>query len=673
MSTIVVALLAAGILYAGYRTYGKFLAESIFRLDDQRQTPSHQFEDNVDFVPTRKSIVFGHHFTSIAGTGPIVGPAIAVFWGWLPALIWVLVGGLFIGAVHDFGALVISLRNKGETIGQTAGRLINPRARLLFLLILFFALSVVLGIFGLVIAQIFMFYPSSVLGTWISLPLAVLFGVLLRNGKGASHWLTMLCMIAIYAAIWIGAYYLPISVAPGQWFASLGGESNVWLSPVIFWTAVLLMYCFAASVLPVWVLLQPRDYINSWQLILALIVLVVAVFASGLTGEADLVASAPAVNLDSLPAGTPSMFPFLFITIACGAISGFHCLVSSGTTSKQISCESDSLAVGYGSMLLESGLAVMVILACCAGIGMGKFDRVETIGSDEKPIISFVPATPTAFVSSQIEDTSIESTSTEDTSANGDASEPAAAANEPHAELDINSAVVAATKSSDERYHNWRQRYDANRAWGDYRLAEKVGAFIDGGASFLTTLGIPLKFAQAMLAVLVACFAATTLDSATRLQRYVIQELGVNLKIKPLENRYLATGVAVGVGAVIALMPGAGGKPGTGGTILWPLFGATNQLLAGLAFLVIAFYLWRRKLPVYFLIPPLIIMLVVPVWALSIQLFDPESGFLLGEKRNYLLGGFGLATLALQAWMVIEAAILFPKVRGHKERRRKSG
>jgi len=669
MSTVAVALFSALILIAAYRFYGGYLANTIFKLDDTREVPSHELEDNVDFVPTRKGIVFGHHFTSIAGTGPIVGPAIAVFWGWLPALLWVLFGGIFIGAVHDFGSLVVSLRNKGETIGQVAGRLINRRTRLLFLLILFFALTVVLGIFGLVVAQIFMIYPSSVLGTWISLPLAVVFGLLLRRTKISPALLLSIGLVLVYAAVWFGTYGGAISVDPQAWMKGTGlaGKAG-WLNPVTFWTLILFAYCFAASVLPVWVLLQPRDYINSWQLILALIVLVLAVFYVGFTGQADLVSSAPAiVPVEQLPVGTPAMFPFLFITIACGAISGFHCLVASGTTSKQIDKETDAQSVGYGGMLLESGLAVMVILCCCAGIGMGKFDRVDRLDARGQLIVSFVP--PSLAAASGVKDTK----------QTGETGSPAGV-NDPAAEetqgtvglgLDQTSATVEAVPAGSQRFAAWSQRYDSKRAWGEYKLADKIGSFIDGGASFLAVFRIPLALGQTILAVLVACFAATTLDSATRLQRYVVQELGKNLDVPPLTNKYIATALAVGLAGVIAFVPGPGG-PGTGGTILWPLFGATNQLLAGLAFLVIAFYLWRRDISIAFIVLPLLLMLGIPVWALAIQLFGANGFLVPGTGKNYLLGGIGLVTIGLQVWMVVEALMLFPKVKGIREKNRRS-
>ena len=610
VSTFLVAVGAFVGFIVAYNTYGKWLANRIFGLDATAIMPSKEMRDDVDYVPSRKSIVFGHHFTSIAGTGPIVGPAIAVFWGWLPALLWVIFGSIFIGAVHDFGALVVSLRNRGQTVGEIAGRMITPRAKLLFLLVLFFALTIVLAIFGLVIASIFKLYPASVLPVWISLPIAVVAGIVVRKYPASMLPLSLIALVIIYLAVWVGAYFMPI-------------ELNV-ANPVITWTIILLIYCAIASVLPVWLLLQPRDYINSHQLIVALVLLMAGLFVASLSGRADLMATAPQmVDVQSLPSGTPPIWPFLFITIACGAISGFHCLVSSGTSSKQISNETDALPIGYGAMLLEGALAVVVILACCAGVGMGKFDLQTT--------------------------------------------ESASGA--------VTTAYVAVTNESGEAVTGreaWRAHYDSSGSWAKFGLGKKVGAFVDGGANFLASIGIPLKLGIGIIAVLVACFAATTLDTATRLQRYVIQELGSSLHIAPLKNMYVATLVAVVLGGTIAVLPGPSGVRGTGGLLLWPLFGATNQLLAGLAFMVTVFYLWRRNQPIWFVAIPMVIMIILPAWALLWQLFstdvNPNTGKPVGWLRDFennrLLASVAVITLALQAWMVIEAILTWPRAKG---------
>ncbi len=583
MVTILIAVGSFVGFLVAYHTYGRWLARKIFGLDPQAPVPSQQLRDDVDFVPTHKQIIFGHHFTSIAGTGPIVGPAIAVFWGWLPALLWVVFGSIFIGAVHDFGALVVSLRNRGQTVGEVAGRLISSRARILFLLILFFSLTIVLAIFGLVIASIFKIYPESVLSVWIAMPIAVAVGFHVYRRGGRLAVPSLLALLTLYGAVYVGVYYWPVSLNVGN--------------PVVVWTMILMAYCFCASVLPVWVLLQPRDYINSHQLLVALALLTAGLAVASVSGQADLVSSAPAVA-QRAPVGAPPIWPFLFITVACGAVSGFHCLVSSGTSSKQIATEPDAQYVAYGAMLLEGALAVLVILACCAGIGMGIHER-QSDGS----------------------------------------------------------ITVAHTGRA-----AWEQCYNPDGNWNDFKLGAKVGAFVNGAANFIAAIGVPLKMAVGIVAVLVACFAATTLDTATRLQRYVIQELAGSLSLAPLRNKYAATGLAVVLGGALAMIPAPNSGLGTGGLILWPLFGATNQLLAGLAFLVIVFYLLRRNKPVWFALPPMLLMIVTPVWALLWQMFDRQSGWY--WSGDYLLLGIAFAVLLLQGWMVIEAALLWPRARG---------
>ncbi len=650
MSTLLIALGALVLYLVAYHTYGRWLARRIFKLDPEATVPSIELNDDVDYVPTKKSIVFGHHFTSIAGTGPIVGPAIAVMWGWLPALIWVLVGSIFIGAVHDFGALVVSLRNRGQTVGDIAGRVLNPRVRMLFLLILFLALTIVLAIFGLVIANVFRQYPQTIFPCLVEIPIAVLIGLALHR-KGIDLLLpSLLALGCMYLAVIYGG-------------VGMLGEVNTWLSqlPVMSWVVILLLYSYVASVLPVWTLLQPRDYINSHQLLTALGLVVAGLFAAALFGGAPVEGARPALEMvapavEWAPEGAPMIFPFLFVTIACGAISGFHCLVSSGTSSKQLKCETDAQFVGYGSMLIEGFLATLVILACCAGLGLG-------------------------------------------------------------IEIEKGGATLLGEAAWESRYASW------GAAKG---LGAKVGAFVDGSANFLEALGISAGIATALMGVLVASFAATTLDTACRLQRYVVQELagtfqregeGSGLLAGPasvLSNKHGATIFAVVLAGAMAAMPDlatekkietaqknvkeaqvaldaamTGGAQvdlvvltadldkkkkdfdkanegwpwagaGKGGLILWPLFGATNQLLAGLAFLVISFWLWRRKLPVVFVALPMVFMLIVPAWALGVQL----KGFAAGTETNWLLVSVAVATLALEVWMVIEAVLLWPRVRG---------
>ena len=593
MEVLCIALLAGIGFVVAYHTYGRWLGSKIFALSAKAVCPSRKLEDGVDFVPTKKSIIFGHHFTSIAGTGPIVGPAIAIMWGWVPALLWVVFGSILIGAVHDFGALVVSLRNNGQTVGDIAGRLLNKRVRLLFLFILFMALTVVLAIFGLVIAAVFKQYQAAIFPCVVQIPIAIAIGVMLhRKGVGL-----LLPSIAALAVMYLSVIFGDSGML-GEWNAAMAGWS-IWT-----WVVVLLGYSYVASVLPVWTLLQPRDYVNSLQLISALALIVLGLFAAAIAGgegDAELTMVAPAFNAH--PQGAPMIFPFLFITIACGAVSGFHCLVSSGTSSKQIASEPDARFVGYGSMLTEGFLATLVILACGAGLGLG----VATAGGETL----------------------------------------------------IGEAA-------------WAERY---ASWGAAKgLGAKVGAFVDGSANFLMALGLSGGVAVALMGVLVASFAGTTLDTACRLQRYVIQELGRTLSPKDggvfawLKNKHGATIFAVCIAGAMAAVPPSGSEwsienAGKGGLLLWPLFGATNQLLAGLSFMVITFYLWRRGKPVWFLVIPMIFMLIMPLWAMLHQLFS-APGWLVGDEPDYLLGGIGLATVALETWMIFEGWQLFPKAKG---------
>lgn len=598
MTTLLIAIGSFFGFIIAYNTYGRWLSKKIFALDPNATVPSIELQDDRDYVPTSKSIVFGHHFTSIAGTGPIVGPAIAIMWGWVPALLWVLFGSVMIGAVHDFGALVVSLRNRGQTIGDVAGRLIHPRVRFLFLTILLFSLWIVLAIFGLVIASVFKMFPASITPVFLQIPIAVVIGMWLHR-KGANILIPSIVALALmYLTVWLGAGG---GGGVGQWIVGINESLSQWSLGT--WTALLLAYCFVASVLPVWTLLQPRDYINSLQLITSLGLIMLGLTVAGVAGIGDKPLEMVAPAIEWSPANAPPIFPVLFITIACGAISGFHCLVSSGTTSKQLKCETDARFVAYGSMLTEGFLAVIVILAVGAGIGYGWAS---------------------------------------------------------HANPEI--AGLAGGEL-------WAAIYSD---WAKVGLGAKVGAFVAGAANFLTALGISTAMAVAIMGVLVASFAGTTLDTATRLQRYVIQELGRAVSdnlpaagpvARPFTNMYIATGLAVVSAFILAAIP-QGSDPwawssiGKGALVLWPMFGATNQLLGGLAFLVICFWLWRRDKPIWFAALPALFMLVMPAWAMISQF----GGWL--ENEQYVLVFVATVTIVLEIWMVIEAVMVWPKARG---------
>lgn len=612
MQTLIIAL-ASFILYlVAYHTYGRWLSRRIFRLDPNAVPPSREMEDGTDYCPTARGVVFGHHFTSIAGTGPIVGPALAVIWGWVPALLWVLFGSIFIGAVHDLGSLVVSLRNRGQTVGDIAGRVLNPRVRLLFLFILFFALTIVLAIFGQVIANVFIRFPAAIFPCLIQIPLAMAIGAFLHR-RGA-HLLipSIVALSLMYLSVWFG---------DRGWLHTF--NTTLQQLPLVVWVCLLLLYSYAASVLPVWLLLQPRDYINSLQLLSALGLIVLGLGAAAVLGGPELGdGGRPPLEILAPPLQSgmqsplPLLFPFLFITIACGAISGFHCLVSSGTTSKQLRNETDAQLVGYGSMLTEGFLAVVVILACVAGLSLG-------------------------FRTDQDQ-------------------------------------VLTGTAAWTANYGTWQTA-----------ATQALGAFVQGAGNFLRTLGFSTAVSTALVGVLVASFAATTLDTACRLQRYVVQELaatllrhdivpaphtGIPKTANPLTwlcHRHGASLFAILTAGLLASLPPQGTAwslktAGAGGLVLWPLFGATNQLLGGLAFLVILFWMARRNLPIWFIVVPTFFMLVLPAWALIYQVFFQALG---SDKSwiaqgNWVLAFVGIATLALEGWMLYEAFRAWPRIQG---------
>lgn len=599
MSALLIAVSAFLLYVVAYRTYGRWLGRRIFELSASRVCPSLHMADGVDYVPTSRSVVFGHHFTSIAGTGPIVGPAIGVMWGWVPALLWVVFGSIFVGAVHDLGSLVVSLRNQGKSVGDLAGLLVGPRVRLLFMVILLLALTIVLAIFGLVVAAVFRQFPSAIFPCLVQIPLAVGIGLWLHRKGAGMLWASLTALVIMYASVFLG-----------DWGVLHGFNEALAGMPVWAWTAVLLAYCYVASVLPVWLLLQPRDYINSLQLLSVLGLLIAGLVTAAVAGgpatdegtRPALEIVAPAFQWN--PEGAPFIFPFLFITIACGAVSGFHCLVSSGTSSKQLSSERDAQFVGFGSMLAEGFLAVLVVLCCAAGLGLGL---------------------PLA-----------------------------------------DGGMLRGVEAWSHQYSNWTQAGS---------LSATVGAFVAGGGNFLVSLGLPAAAAIALMGVFVASFAGTTMDSACRLQRYVVQELlstaaakhpaGNHAAARFLCSSHGATLLVVVAAGLLAAMPPPGAEwslanAGRGGTTLWPLFGATNQLVAGIAFIVITFYVRSTGKPFWFLVVPMLFMLVMPFWAMSLQLFAGAGG----EPSWWASGNgalifIGTASLVLEVWLVIEAILMW--------------
>ena len=366
MNSVILVIVAFVGYIVAYHTYGKFLANKIFHLVSGNKMPSEEFYDGVDFVPTKKNIVFGHHFTTIAGLGPIVGPAIGIIWGWLPAILWVFFGAIFMGAVHDFSTLIISARHKGQTIGDLTGIIVGPGSRYVFQFIMQLLLLIVLSVFALIVSTLFMLYPESVIPVWAQIPIALWLGRQIMKGKSDLLY-SIIALVMMYATIILGVY-IPVDLSKMQLFQTLSQQGyNLGNLVTSSWCVILFIYVFIASTMPVQKLLQPRDYINSHQLFVAIVLIVTGVFI------AHPVLSAPAINHKAFSPGNdiPNMMPILFIIIACGAISGFHSIASSGTTVKQLKNESDSLFIGYGGMLTEGFLAVLVLVCVAGGLGIG--------------------------------------------------------------------------------------------------------------------------------------------------------------------------------------------------------------------------------------------------------------------------------------------------------------
>lgn len=539
-------LAAAGcfvLYFLVYRFYARYLGRQIFKLDPTVKTPAHTMTDGCDYVPCRKSVLFGHHYASIAGLAPMLGPAIAVIWGWLPGMLWVVFGTLFIGAVHDFGALVVSMRHRGLSIGKVAEDLIGHRAKFLFLLIILFLICLVMGVFIRTVAGLFTeaFYPESVLPTFFLMAVAIVMGWLMYKRGAPVGPVTAVGFLLMMGSIWWGLVAgKPIMTAEA-------------------WIGLLLVYALAASVLPVWLLLQPRDYLNSLLLYLGL--------GAAYVGFFVLSPSFAAPMVEAQPAGAPPIFPFVFIVIACGAVSGFHGLVSSGTTSKQIDKETDAVPIGYGGMVGESLLGLMAVLACTAG-----FRTPET----------------------------------------------------------------------------WAEHYSSWTAANS--LSEKMRAFIDGAASFVATLGIPMELAQAFIALVAVSFALTSLDSGTRLLRYNIAEIGDSIGVPFLAGRYVASFLAVAFIGFFAFYE-INGQPA--GLALWALFGSTNQVLGGLTLLTISLYLRQKGWNYWYTLVPMAFMLTVTI----IAMFQGLENY--WNQQNWLLLSVAGVILLMSVWLVAEAVIRF--------------
>lgn len=551
MNGVAVLVIGIAILVGAYLTYGKWLAKQ-WGIDPSNETPSHLQEDGVDYVPAKAPVLMGHHFSSIAGAGPINGPIQAAVFGWVPVLLWILVGGIFFGAVHDFGALFASIRHKGQSIGEVIATTMGSRAKKLFIIFSYLTLILVVAAFASIVANTFMatytesgavdYAASAANATTAMISLlfiliAIAFGFLVYRRNAGLAVSTIVGVVAIVICMVIGLNWHPIYLSNKVWMIIVG------------------IYILAASVAPVWILLQPRDYLSSFLLYFMMVVAVVGIIGCGLTGGAHMDIPAFTGFKDTVaPTGASLgyIFPALFVTIACGAISGFHSLVGSGTTSKQLDNEKDAQPIAYGGMLIECALAIISL--CAVGYIWANYASGETV-------------TPT---------------------------------------------VVFATGIS------------------------KMLSAIPG-------LAATEKVAYTLLVLTVSVFCLTSLDTATRLARYMFQEFwlepGETYKDvtgykKVLTNPFVATLITVILGIGLGL---------TGYANIWPLFGAANQLLAALGLLAVATWLGKAGKNNKMFLFPMAFMLVVTITSLCFTL-----------KTNFVgitAGGAGVA------WCYVRAVI----------------
>lgn len=519
------------IFFVAYVTYGAWLSKQ-WGIDPNRKTPAEVLRDDVDYMPTPPAILMGHHFSSIAGAGPIVGPITAAVFGWVPVMLWILIGSIFFGGVHDFGSLFASIRFQGKTIGQIIEANLGKSGKFLFSIFAYVTLLVVIAAFANIVAATFVASPEAATASLLFIAIAVVFGLSVYRGG-----------LSFKIGTAAGLVLLIVSIALGNMFPLVLSKTT--------WVCILMTYIFIASIAPVWILLQPRDYLNSFLLYACM-----AFALIGITLYQPTMQLPAFTTFDPSGNGSNPMFPMLFVTVACGAISGFHSLVSSGTTSKQLDSESNARLIGYGSMLLEGVLAVVSVVA------------VGYIGGDKL---------------------------TELLKAGG-----------------------------------------------------PVNVFADGVGTFMTTFGFPFAVAKGFVALTISAFAMTTLDTSTRLGRFIFQELFAkvdadgNVKECLLTNSYVATAITVCLAGYMSL--------GSYLTI-WPIFGAANQLLAALSLLAVGVWLKNSGKNNLMVIIPMMFMFCVTLVALVKIIFANMASHVI--------------TAALGTVLFILAVALFFEARKH--------
>lgn len=534
MNTFTLLIGSAVILFIAYIVYGGYLAKK-WGIDDCRKTPAHTKYDGVDYVPSKAPILMGHHFASIAGAGPIMGPIQAAIFGWIPVALWILIGSIFFGGVQDFGSLFASIRHDGKSIGEIIEVNMGHKSKKLFSLFAWLTLILVVAAFSNIVADSFVSTPAAGTASILFIVLAVVFGFAVYRFRCPLPIATVIGVILLFVCIYLG-FLFPISLSKGTWIA------------------LLLAYIFIASVTPVWILLQPRDYLNSY--------LLYAMMFGALIGITVL---RPEIQMDGFTGFTVNgqfLFPVLFVTVACGAISGFHSLVGSGTSAKQLYKESDSKKIGYGCMLVE-GLLAIVSLITVAYISKGDFANLLKNGGP-------------------------------------------------------------------------------------------VNVFSEGIASFMLSFGIPFKVGKVFTSLAISAFALTSLDTSTRLARFIFQEFfdqdnkKINNTKNPLTNMYVSTAFTVAVSGLLAVM---------GYQKIWPIFGSANQLLAAISLLAIAIWLASSRKSYKELVIPIVFMFIVTTFSLILNIKSNIG-------TNLALVVIAFVLLVLSVILILEAIKVAKKHKG---------
>lgn len=526
---IILVLVALAVFLIAYLTYGSWLAKE-WGVDPTRTTPAHELNDGIDYMPAKPAVLLGHHFASIAGAGPIVGPITAAVFGWVPVFLWVVIGSIFVGGVHDFGSLLASVRERGKSIGFVINKTVGSTEKKLFDIFSWLTLLLVVAAFANIIVTSFVTIPAVATTSLLFIVLAVVFGIVNTQTK-LPLWLTTIFGVALLFLCILAGQKWPIQASREVWYM------------------IIMAYIWVASTVPVWLLLQPRDYLNSYLLYAMIIFAVIGI-----------VVYRPTIQLEAFTSFMPTqnnfLFPMLFITIACGAVSGFHSLVSSGTTSKQVNSEKDLKLVGYGAMLIEGLLAVVSLI---------------TAAYLTKPeYLELMKGTPN-------------------------------------------------------------------------------NVFSTGLATFMATIGIPFEFGKTFVALAISAFALTSLDTATRIGRYIFQEFFITEeqiesgKMPLISNMYVATTVTVLMGGLLGW---------SGYAVVWPIFGSANQLLAAMALLAVAMWLKKQGRNHKMLILPMIFMFAATLAALVLLIYNHSTLLLSGEGGSVPLLLIAIALIFLAIILV---------------------